>query len=208
MSDPMVMLVRRAIAGDHASLREVVEAITPAIHTSVGHTLRRSLPSAVRGSARQEVEDLAQEVLVALFANKGKRLLQWDPDRGLTLPRYVELVSRRIVFSIMRSHRRSPWANEPIDPDDLAQLAGATEGPERSVAQKELLAAVLAVVEAELSKQGREVFRALIFEELSVEEICARNGMTANAVHIWRSRIAQHARAAARRILRGDPWDD
>jgi RNA polymerase sigma factor (sigma-70 family) len=208
MSDPMIALVRKAVAGDRGALRELLDLITPAVQASVGHTVRRYLPGAVRQSASQEVEDLTQEVLLKLFAEQGKRLLLWDPGEGLALARYVELLSQRIVISVLRSHRRNPWSNEPLDPDDVDQLPGKAESPERLVERKELHAAVLAGLRLELSPKGRAVLQLHVIEDRPVDEVSVLTSMTPNAIHVWRSRIIALARDVARRLLHGELSDD
>ena len=51
----------------------------------------RKLISAGR-DIRQEVEDLSQEVFLQLFAEGGRVLATWQPERGLTLLNFVGLV--------------------------------------------------------------------------------------------------------------------
>ncbi|MFT3773439.1 MAG: sigma-70 family RNA polymerase sigma factor [Minicystis sp.] len=182
--------------------------ITPSIRYSVADTLRRRLSTTARSRARHEVEDLTQEVLFALVANDGKRLRAWDPERGLSFKRFVELVSRHLVESFLRRRERRIWEGEPLDGGDFDHLEDVADGPERLVARKELLLAVIALVESELTRQGREIFRLLVMDGLSVPEVCSRTGMTQNAVHIWRSRLLQRTDAATRKIRRGDPADD
>jgi len=201
MVDPQ--LVHKALQGHPIALRAILEAIGPAVQVSVADTLRRRIPAAAYSRARHEVEDLTQEVLLALFANDGKRLRTWDPERGLSLPGYVKLVARHLVLSFLRKRERRVWEDEPVnDVEPDAQHPGAS--PERIAEQKELSGAVLAAVEAELTLEGRKMFQLLIVEGRSVDEVCQATKMTSNAVHIWRSRLAQRADEATRRILQGD----
>jgi hypothetical protein len=109
-STVMQGLVREAIAGDRGALHELLELITPAVKASISHAVRRQLPSALRRSASDEVEALTRDILLKLFADQGKRLLLWDPGEGLPLVRYVELRSRPIAVSVLRSRQRTPWS--------------------------------------------------------------------------------------------------
>jgi RNA polymerase sigma-70 factor (ECF subfamily) len=203
-----VDFVRRALAGDPAALNELLAVITPSIRYSVADTLRRRVRSVVRSRVRHEVADLTQDVLVALLANDGRRLRQWDPERGLSLRRYVEMVARHLVESFLRKRERRFWENEPIDAGGFEELEDGAESPEHAVAHKELFEAVYALVQSELTRQGRELFELLVVDGQSVPDVCARTGMTQNAVHVWRSRLTARVTEAARRIQRGAVADD
>src|ERR1700742_4584307 len=112
-------LTRRALDGDQAALASLVAVLTPVIQARVARTLlaRRSFQSGGR-SVRQEVEDLTQEVWVALFAREARVLRSWDAERGLSLPNFVGLVAERQVISFLRSGRRNPWKEEPSFTDE------------------------------------------------------------------------------------------
>lgn len=208
MPDPMLAIIQRAVRGDPVAMQALLAEITPTIRFSVGDTLRRRTRSAARSRARHEIEDLTQDVLVAFLSRDGRRLLQWDPDRGLSLRRYVELVTRHLVESFLRKRDRRVWENEHLDTGASDHLEDRAESPEGLVERKQLFAAVRALVEAELTRQGREVFHLLVVNGLTVPEVCAQTGMTPNAVHVWRSRLAARVRDALARIQRGAFADD
>lgn len=206
MSHPKLAQVRQAIAGDPVALRALFNEILPVVQLSAGAAVRRALPRSMRGNVRQELEDLTQEILCALFDNDGRRLLQWDPTRGLSFTRYVELVSKSIVFSIMRSRRRSPWTAEPVEPAEFDVLDGGGESPERAFARSELRVAVLAAMQASLSEKGRQIL-GLLLDERTTQEIGDLTGMTANAVYVWRNRIIAMAQQTVRELLHGSSRD-
>ena len=191
MDDDETELIRLAVRGGSAAQRKLIELVTPAIQMSVGATLRRHTATMAQSRVRHEVQDLTQEVLCALFANDGRRLLAWDPEKGLSLPRYVGLLSRHLVVSFLRKRERRVWEDERVEDPDRAADTG--ESPEGLVGHRELCAAVLAAVEADLTRQGREIFHLLLTERLSVAEVCERTGLAPSTVHGWRSRIAHRA---------------
>jgi RNA polymerase sigma-70 factor (ECF subfamily) len=205
MSDPMIDIIRAALGGDQGAVRALFAAISPAIQVSVANTLRRHIPASAHSRARHEVEDLTQEVFYALLANGGKRLRAWDPEKGLSIERYVRLVARHLVVSFLRKRERRVWEDDP-EPDDGE--ADSAVSPERLTAHKELYAAVLAAVEAELSEQGRRVLHLLLIEGRSVAEVADALGISHNAVHVWQSRLKQAIEKALRRIVRGTPADE
>jgi RNA polymerase sigma factor (sigma-70 family) len=208
MENPQQALVRRALGEDRAALRELVELITPSIHVNVADTLRRRVRADGRSRARHEVEDLTQEVLAALFADQGRRLRLWDPARGLSLPRFVGLVSRHLVESFLRRRDHRVWEDKPIDGDEADVLPDPAESPERFAERKEELYAVLAGVELALTPEAREVFQLLVIEGRPVEEVATATGATPTAIHVKKHRFVKLARDIARRIHGGAVADD
>ncbi len=181
-------LVRRAIAREPDAVRALVSLLRPTIQVRVARALMRSMR---RGrSAAQEIEDMVQEVFLALFDDDARRLRAWDPSRPLEP--FVAVVADHEVASILRSGRRRPWRDEhdgELDVDTLAKHEGHAGSPEAIVGTTELYDGILARLRAELSPKGLDLFRSLIVEEQAVEEVCAATGMTRDAVYAWRSRL-------------------
>jgi RNA polymerase sigma factor (sigma-70 family) len=207
MFDPETELIRLALQGDTNAVRDLVRMITPAIHQGVSSTLLRRTSSSHRSRVRHEVEDVTQEVLFALFANRGKRLLAWNQEKGLSFTHYVRLVARHLAESFLRRRARRVWEDEPID-DASPGVVDEHKSPERLVGERELYQAVLAAVRAELSPKGLQLFQWLVLEERSVADICQLSGLTQNAVHLWRSRLLQRIDEARLRILHGAVADE
>src|SRR5262245_12457340 len=124
----MAALIRRAVEGDRQAMRQLVGALTPTIRASVGLVLSRGKSS--RRETRQEVEDITQTVLLSLFSDRGRALLQWDPARGLELSSFVGLLAKRETLSVLRTLRTNPWTEDPTLNEDLDQNATMRMGPE------------------------------------------------------------------------------
>ena len=184
-----VGLVRDALAGDHSALTRLVGALTPVIQARVARTLlaRRSHLGGDR-NVRQEVEDLAQEIFLSLFARGGHVLRSWEAGRGLSLENFVGLVSERQVVSFLRSGKRNPWKEEPFPLEDLDAVA-LDGGPEEVTASREQLRLLLERLREKLSPLGRHLFELLFVQELSPTETMAASGLSADAVYAWRSRL-------------------
>ncbi len=189
--------LQRALSGDEPARNRLALALLPVIQARVARSLLRWRSPGSRGrSVRQEVEDLSQDVLLLLFANGGKVLRTWQPERGLALDHFVGLVAERRTVSSLRSGRRSPWKEDPTLADELDREA-PDRGPEEVVASREMLRLVLRRLAEELTPLGRQLFDLLFLQELSLPEIVARTALSADAVYAWRSRL----RKLARRLL-------
>lgn len=185
--------IRRALAGEEPALTRLVQCLTPVIQSRVarGLLLRRSGRSAGR-DVRQEVEDFTQEIFLFLFADDGKALRSWQPERGLSLLNFVGLVAERQTVSILRSGKRSPWKEEAALPGDLDRAA-PDRGPEEITASREQLKLLLHRLTEELSPLGRHLFDLLFLRELPPEEVMRQTGMSSDAVYAWRSRLRKLA---------------
>lgn len=186
-------LIRRAVDGDARAMRQLVRDLTPVIRAGVGLALSRG-HSPRRREKQQEVEDVTQSVLLSLFADRARVLLQWDPARGLDLRSFVTLLARRETASVLRSPRRSPWTEDPTLLEELDRNAQQRMGPESETISRDMLQALSAAMRARLSPRGAEVFDLMFLQGHPAEEVCEITGLSADAVYAWKSRIAKQLR--------------
>ncbi|MBL4685718.1 MAG: sigma-70 family RNA polymerase sigma factor [Nannocystaceae bacterium] len=153
----------------------------------MAHLLLRLVPPKGQ-SARQELEDLVQDVFLSLWDRDGYLLRRWDAERGRTLESYVRLVSRSRALDVLRSRRRGPWHTHPTDPAVLEGLAGSSDATSR-LAARENLRALQTKLRAHLSVRDQSLFVALFVEERSAVEVAATMGMSTDAVYQFGSRL-------------------
>lgn len=194
-SEDTVSLVKRALDGHPAAQNELVALLTPVIQARVARTLlaRRSL-LAVGCSVRQEVENLSQDVWLALFDRDARVLRSWKPERGLSLPNFAGLVAERQVLSYLRNGRRNPWKEELSFADDELDPEAPDSGPEEIAISREHLSLLHDRLREELSPLGWHLFDLLFIQELSQAEVQAATGLSADAVYQWRSRLRREAK--------------
>lgn len=190
-------LVRRALSGNQTALTELVAVLTPVIQARVARILL-TRPSRLPGgrNVRQEVEDLTQEIFLALFDRDARVLRSWQSERGLSLQNFVGLVSERQVISLLRSGRRNPW-REDLVPATALDGPSLDCGPEEATASREELSLLLDRLRQELTPLGQRIFDLVYVQELALPEVMAATGLTADAVYAWRSRL----RRLAQRLL-------
>jgi RNA polymerase sigma-70 factor (ECF subfamily) len=205
-SEDIASLIRRALDGDPTAQNELVSMLTPVIQARVARTLlaRRSFLAGGR-SVRQEVEDLTQDVWVALFARDGRVLRSWQPERGLSLANFVGLVAERQVLSFLRNGRRNPWKEEFSFPDDEPDPEDPDSGPEKIAINREHLSLLHDRLREELSPLGWHLFDLLFIQELSQAEVQAATSLSADAVYQWRSRLRGLAKKLAAEMSETPP---
>lgn len=178
--------------------------LAPVVQARVARTLVKRRGGSGR-DARQEVEDLAQEVFATLFADDGKVLRAWDSSRGLSLASFCGLIAEREAASILRSGRRSPWTETATELDQLEKALAEVPDVEVGVSSREQLARLIDRLREALSPRGLELFHRLVVEEEEVEAVCASTGMTADAVYAWKSRIGKVVRKLAAEMAASEP---
>jgi hypothetical protein len=197
-------MVERALAGDEREMRALVDHLLPTVQMRVGLALLRYRGQARGRSLRSETEDMAQEVFAALFEQGGRTLRQWDPERGLSLARFVGLVAERQAGAILRTGKRSPFTEDPTTAETLGALGGQGgdgEQPTEVLESRDLLEALVDRLQERLSVQGFHLFELLYVEERTVEEARAMTQLWPDAIYAWRSRIGRLARDIRQELL-------
>ena len=185
--------------GEAAAVRRVVDALLPIVRTRVARMLYRYRGQARRRAIGQELDDMAQEVFVALFENGARVLASWDPARGLPLERFVALVADRTAGAILKSGVRTPWKDEPTE-DVGVHEPETTWIPEAQVATADYARRLLAELRVELTPLGYRAFEILFLEQADVATACRALGCTPESVYSWRNRLPKAVRAAAARL--------
>lgn len=196
--------LRGLLDGGPDSTRRLVAALAPAVQVRVARVLFKFRGRALGRDLRQETDDLCQEAFVELFENDARVLRTWDPSRGLDLQGFAQLVAERVAYAILRSGRRTPWAEDPTE--ELAEPAPESGGlPDRIIASREMASQLLGRLKAELTPKGWSIFQLLFLEEREVPAICEALSMNADAVYAWRSRLLKRIRALARELSGSEP---
>ncbi|MCA9528483.1 MAG: sigma-70 family RNA polymerase sigma factor [Myxococcales bacterium] len=196
--------VERALSGDRVAAHALMAALMPAIQRRVNAALLRRAGARQGRPLRQELLDLTQEVFVALFENDGRALRRWDPAGGASLTTWVSRVADHQVASILRSGKRSPFTETPVESTTLELTSEPSASVHGRVSGRQQLGRLLDQLRAAISPLGYELFVDLFVDERDVDEICAARSMSPNAVYVWRNRL----RRAAQEILQAEKDSD
>jgi RNA polymerase sigma-70 factor (ECF subfamily) len=200
-NDADLALVRAALAGNADGRRTLVERLLPVIRSQVARTLYRYKG---RAPATQVLDDLSQQVFLALFEDGGRRLSAWSPERGLSLTSFVGLIAAREVVATLRRTRRNPWTERPTDDVELAGHRDPATDHEARLADRELVDRVLDRALLTLDERELILFQRLILDEASADVVAREMTTTVTALYKWRSRFTQLVRALGRE-LSGEP---
>ena len=130
-------------------------------------------------------------VFAALFANRGKGLMAWDPARGLGFLSFIGFLAEREIGMLMRTKKRNPWTEDPTLDDALISLTGPAESHEARVESRDLLRRMGERLCERLSPQGRHYFQLLFVESRPVKVVAEETGTSTDALYAWRSRLGK-----------------
>jgi RNA polymerase sigma factor (sigma-70 family) len=190
-------LVRRAVRGEPRSIRTLVAYITPTINGVIQRYLGAMARSARIRDRVQNRDELYQEVMLELFAKDAGVLVRFDSDKA-TLKRYVGRVASHVCYT--RVQRRQPdIIDEPMNPEisgepsiDLASKADA----------RLLLQRLYTQLTREVSPDELRLFRLLIVEERSHEEVSQLTGISKPNLHVRKSRLRSRAQKLLTKLLK------
>ena len=169
----------RAQAGDEAAYRESLACIAARLRAYLRRRMQ-GLPD--------EVEDLVQEVLLALHLHRGT----YDP--AVPVSAWVLAVARHKLVDLWRRRGRREDLNDALDDVDPSALVAE---PDAHEAQRDLLQLLQALPEAQ-----RQAIVLTKMEGLSVAQAAQRTGASESAikvqVHRGLKRLALLVKSAGR----------
>jgi len=137
---------------------------------------RGSLPSDIAGDLDDLCLQAANDAAVAV-------LRKLDSFRGAS--RFTTWAYKFAVLEVSVRLRRRSWSTRRVALDEASwgRLQEPSQGPERSLEEQELLAAVKNLVETTLTEHQRRVFLAVVGEEIPIDVIAERSGSSRGAVY-------------------------
>jgi len=154
-------------------LRAALFTLQRALHY-VGHLDSSTL--------RELAEDCAQEALTAIV----QHLHEFRGESKFTTWAYAFAVNTALVAA--RRERRAPVPLDRIlegtdSPSWPARDEGGLPDPERHALRAEIMAAIRDGIEQQLTLKQQQVLRALVFEEVPLDEVVRHWGSNRNAVY-------------------------
>lgn len=180
---PLLATFRRIVAGDLRDLDELPRLLIPVLQPIIGHYLYRYRAGLAGRDPRSEVEDVVQDVLVALFKDNGAKLATWDESRGSP-----ETFLRKVASSMTITHVRR--RREELSPTSSAPDPGEDDGEHRMLSVDELNY-LLGHLREVLTDMEQMAFDLWYVEELSAKEVATALGTSAEAVNSMRYRIGK-----------------
>lgn len=200
-------LVRRVRSGDREAASALIDRALPIIHVRVARALARRAPQHRRRMTRNDVEDIVQEVVIALFEKGARVLAAWDAERGLSFFNFVGFVAEREVSSILRSGKRSPWVEDPTSSGTLASVRESDAPPAPAADERlgdvQIYVKLLERLREVLTPRDVWIFEMLVIEEKPIDEVAKATGLAPGNLYVKKSRLLGRARALFQELMEG-----
>lgn len=184
-------LLAGCLDGRRSALAAFVERFARLVHHSVAGTLRRS-----RGEVdARRIEDLCQDVFVALLADDCRRLRLYRGDRGCSLASWVRVIAVRTTLNRLRRDRplvsldgeRAPRLADP-GPDPLDVMLAR--------ADRDRFEALIALAE-QLSDRDRLLLEMYYLRGMKAPAIAAALRVDRSVIYVRKNRLLGRLRKAA-----------
>jgi DNA-directed RNA polymerase specialized sigma24 family protein len=175
--------INAALRGSKNALRKLIDEIAPVVEARASRVARRA-PARLRESGYEHA-DLVQESFVRLFANGGGALLQWRPERGLSLRNWTGMIVERTLLTLLRSTR--PCLEYPeleMDLDALMPKDPTALVEARSELRRLAIRAGSIVPERRLTLLAR-----LCFLRENISQVARDTGLSEAALYAARKRM-------------------
>ena len=142
------------------------------------------------------IEDLVQEVFLALFA----RLDRYQPRDGIPFEHWLARVTVNVCRDALRAERRRP-ASVSLPAETAAWISSLVADPAPRVDDALAARAAVEALLAELPPEDRLLLTLLSLEERSLEEVSALTGRSRTVLKVRAFRARRRLQDAARRLL-------
>ena len=188
-------LLQEALGGDRAAAETLVRRLMPVVR---GRVLR-ALSRVRRRGGGPDVDDLVQEVWIALFADSGKKLLAFDAERAVSLEGYVGMLTERELVTSWRKRAAKKRGGHLVSvPMDEATPAPGPD-PEAMITSRDLAARLGVHLSEALPDRGQLVLQYAFQDGRPAPEVAQILGVQVQVVYNWQHKI----RSLAKRFLAG-----
>lgn len=179
-----------ALEGDKNALRALLAEIAPVVRARALR-VRSHVPARFLACGYEHA-DLVQESFALLFAHRGRLLLQWTPERGMSLRNWVGLIVERALRALVRgtnvnlelsggTHRQDVARGDPI-----ALLEARSD-----------LVRLAARLHDMLDAHRLPLFERLCIRREEISKIARETGVSEKALYAARTRMERLARNLA-----------
>jgi RNA polymerase sigma-70 factor (ECF subfamily) len=193
--DPTMELLRACIRGDVAARRRLVEEYSGIVSYGVTVIFQQF----GRPSRREEIEDLCQDVFLALFDQDARKLRQYQGRNGCSLASWIRVVANRLTIDRLRREGRTVSLDDPnnVETSRVREAhPDAKPGPEPQVEEAQRAAKVREMI-GQLPTKDQLFVQLFYFQGLPIEEVAQTIGITTNAAYVRKMRLHEKLRRLA-----------
>jgi len=190
--DPTTELLQGCIRGDADARRRLVAEYTGIVSYGVSVIFQQF----GRPSRKEEIEDICQDVFLALFDQDARKLRQYQGRNGCSLASWLRVVANRLTIDRLRREGRTVSLDDPNNIESWRVREAqpdAKPGPEPQVEEAQRAARVRELI-AQLPPKDQLFVQLFYFQGLPIEEVANTIGITTNAAYVRKMRLHEKLR--------------
>lgn len=195
-------LLEGCIAGDPDARTTLVEKYSGIVSYGVTVIFQQF----GRPYRKEEIEDLSQDVFLALFDNDSRKLRQYQGRNGCSLASWLRVVANRFTIDRLRREGRTISLDDPESGESWRvreTRPDSRPGPEPQVEAAERAAKVRELV-THLPPKDQMFVQLFYFQGLPIDEVATTIGITTNAAYVRKMRLHQKLRKLVTAQYEGD----
>ncbi len=189
-------LLEACLKGNARAMAAFVQRFERYIRHMVGRTVHRY----TSGVDSTVMDDLCQEVFIALFENDRRRLKAFEGRNGCPLRAWIRVITVRTVISRMRRWKKH--SQLPNEDSDRGSVRMVDEGPDAldllSAQDEQKRKTQLLRLAETLSPEDKELIEMIYVHEMSVPAITEQLHIRRGALYMRKNRALTRLRARAR----------
>lgn len=185
-------LLEGCIAGDPDARTTLVEKYSGIVSYGVTVIFQQF----GRPYRKEEIEDLSQDVFLALFDNDSRKLKQYQGRNGCSLASWLRVVANRFTIDRLRREGRTISLDDPESGESWRVREARPDsrpGPEPQLEAAERAARVRELV-THLPPKDQMFVQLFYFQGLPIDEVATTIGITTNAAYVRKMRLHQKLR--------------
>lgn len=182
--DPQIydLEISPILRGDPAAVRRFVTVYTPVFRAIARRIVKG-------GSDEARIEDLIQDVWVAIIESKYRPLALYVPERGRALKGYLSQFAYFRILDRLRHDRATTKNTNLMPPEDLARVISSEDYGLSQQDARDTWAAIARFAPTVLSDADLKFFKESFMDERPVPELAESLGVSAAAIHTRRGRV-------------------
>lgn len=191
-ADATMELLQGCIRGDAEARRRLVVEYSGIVSYGVSVIFQQF----GRPSRKEEIEDICQDVFLALFDQDARKLRQYQGRNGCSLASWLRVVANRLTIDRLRREGRTISLDDPNNIESWwvrEAQPDAKPGPEPQVEEAQRAARVRELI-AQLPPKDQMFVQLFYFQGLPIEEVANTIGITTNAAYVRKMRLHEKLR--------------
>jgi len=176
--DPDKQLLEQCLQGVAGAWQAFIKQFSPLVYYAIQKVLHGKVPAATR----DELNDLHNDIFLALIENNGRKLRQYEGKNGCSVSTWIRVIAVRATIDHLKK-RKNLLSLSDEDTQRLVSRQSAAGQPAGEQLEQDEEKKILKELIDGLPPQDRLFIRLFYYDEVAPEKIAKIFKSTTNAVY-------------------------